>query len=256
MYKLGLKLWSTNNNYIKESLRLYDLKTYQYIELFIVPGSYEKFATLWKKIKIPYIIHAPHSACGLNFAKRSMLKTNFQLAQETFVFAKALNASNIIFHPGTNGKIEETIYQLQKIVNPFNHKILIENKPYYSLNGKKICIGNSPEEIKLILKNSDIGFCLDIGHAIYAANAKKINPLKYIKQFIKLSPQMYHLTDGNYNGIYDEHEHIGKGNFNFNNILKLIPKNSIITIETKKDSKNNLHDFKVDIEILKNTYYY
>ncbi len=37
--KYGLKLWSTNDYYISEAIRLYKEGFYNYIELFIVPDS-------------------------------------------------------------------------------------------------------------------------------------------------------------------------------------------------------------------------
>jgi deoxyribonuclease IV len=252
MYKYGLKLWSTNKQYITEAIKLYEENVYKYIELFVVPNSFNKFISKWKNLKIPYVIHAPHFYCGLNLAKHENLNTNIKLARETFKFANELQASKIIFHPGVDGDIKETVRQL-KILN--DHRILIENKPYYALvkqDGKHlICNGHSPQDIKLIIQKTNVGFCLDIGHAIYSANAKNINSLDYLKQFIKLDPKMFHLTDGNIEGILDQHKHIKKGSFNFKEIFKLIPEKSFISIETEKSFKNKLCDFKNDIATLK-----
>ena len=40
MYKLGLKLWSTNTtDYFLEAIRLFDQKVYEYIELYVVPNT-------------------------------------------------------------------------------------------------------------------------------------------------------------------------------------------------------------------------
>src|SRR3989339_2001938 len=119
MYKLGLKLWSTNKNYIEEAKRLYNEKVFDYIELFAVPNSYDKFICLWKELDIPYIIHAPHYSVGMNLAKKECFKKNLEHAKETFKFANDLNAKFIIFHPGIDGDVKETVIQLNKIKEIF-----------------------------------------------------------------------------------------------------------------------------------------
>jgi hypothetical protein len=69
-----------------------------------------------------------------------------------------------------------------------------------------------------------------------------------MSSFIILSPTMYHVMDGDYNRFYDKHYSIGYGSYPLSNIIKKIPKNAIITIETPKSSVMNLNDFKCDID--------
>ena len=38
----GLKLWSSNENYVKEAVRLFEKGRYQYIELYMLPGTEKK----------------------------------------------------------------------------------------------------------------------------------------------------------------------------------------------------------------------
>ncbi len=162
MHKLGLKLWSTNKNYIDKAIRLYDKQVYSYIELFAVPTSYKSHIHLWKNLNIPFIIHAAHSLTGLNLAQKNQLKQNMKLAHEAQQFADTLNSKHIIFHPGINGTEEETVRQLNKINDS---RILIENKPYYGIPQKNmpqiICNGSTLEHIDFIMKNTNVGFCLD-----------------------------------------------------------------------------------------------
>ena len=42
--KIGLKLWSLNENYIKPARELFKEKIYDYIELYAVPSSLEKLS--------------------------------------------------------------------------------------------------------------------------------------------------------------------------------------------------------------------
>ena len=63
---------------------------------------------------------------------------------------------------------------------------------------------------------------------------------------------MFHISDGEINGKIDKHYNIGKGSFDFNVLFSLIPENSVISVETEKASKDNLNDFVLDMEQLKN----
>jgi len=246
--KLGLKLWSENKNYINEAIKLFEIGIYDYIELYVVPNSYKKHINIWSDLKTPFIIHAPHFKHELNLAKKEYEKRNLELIKETQQFANKLDADKIIVHPGINGDIKETSRQI-KMIN--DSRILIENMPHFSLIPDLNCNGAFIKEIKYILNYNKVGFCLDIGHGIYAANAQKINPLDYLKKLIQLKPKMYHLTDGDYNGRYDFHLHFKKGNFPTRDIVDMLPADALITVETKKDDQDNLDDFVRDIKILK-----
>ena len=248
MYKFGLKLWATNDNYVEPAKKLYDLGLYQYIELFAVPGSYDEFIKHWRNLKIPYVIHAPHYSTGLNFSDKKKLKENINLAGQAFKFADALHADKVIFHPGIDGEIEETVVQLNKINDD---RILIENKPYYALIDDLVCVGNSPEEMKFILDNTNVGFCLDLAHGIYSANARNEDCFVYLKDFLKLNPEMFHLADGDSNSVYDQHKNIGDGTFDIQQIFNILPVDFNLTIETKKNFNDSLSDFERDVILLK-----
>jgi sugar phosphate isomerase/epimerase len=249
MYKIGLKLWSTNDFYIVEAKKLYEEKLYDYIELFVVPGSHKSFLSKWKKLSIPYIIHAPHSAVGLNLSKKDCFRKNIVLSDEAKRFADDLKSDMIIFHPGIDGDIKETVLQLNRIKDD---RFVIENKPYHSSFDDSICVGYSPDQIDIIIKQTGVGFCLDIGHAVYAANSQHISPFFYLRQFISFSPKIYHVSDGNFYGTFDDHKHFGMGNFDLIKILELIQEKAFISIETEKSFKNSLKDFACDVWYIKN----
>jgi len=245
MYRFGLKLWSINKNYIQEAVRLYEKGVYQYIELFAVVGSYKKYISLWKDLQIPYVVHAPHSlGGGLNLAKKELRENNFKLAKESFMYADALNAPIVIFHPGFDGNIKETVTQLKMIKD---NRIVVENKPYETIFPDKFCNGFSVSEISFVLAETGVGFCLDFGHAICAANSSKLDPYEHIGEFNKLNPKMYHLSNKKMGSCLDEHLHLRDGDYDLKKFLKNMPNDSIITIETDKKLQNNLEDFENDI---------
>ncbi|MEI7474090.1 MAG: GNAT family N-acetyltransferase [bacterium] len=246
MINYGLKLWSINENYIDEAQRLYKENIYSYIELYAVPNSID-LADKWAKLNIPIVIHAPHFEHGLNLSIAECFENNIKLLNETFKFADKVNADTIILHSGMSGKIEESINQLNKINDP---RLIIENKPFKVKYNNLNCVGYTPEQIKLILDNTDKGFCFDIGHGICSSNHREVDIYEDIKQYLKLNPKMFHFTDGESNGIYDKHLNFGNGDYDINKIIRLLPENIALTIETIKNSKENLDDFAEDIKYL------
>lgn len=256
-HKLGLKLWSINTDfYYNEAIRLFENNVFDYIELYTVPNSLAT-VSLWKKLKdeykIPFIIHAPHFAHGFNLAKIEKEKTNFEIYCEVKKFADELSAEYIIFHGGIEGNILETARQLASFCD---NRALIENKPKMGLPGdlgSLPCRGFNIDEIKTVIDVAKCCFCFDFGHCICSANAQGIDVYKYCEEFIQtFKPQMFHLTDFlDMTSIYDSHLHLGEGQMDLGKIIKMIPDNSMVTLETVKNSKENIDDFVLDCKNFK-----
>lgn len=244
-YKLGLKLWSINVDfYYKEAKTLYNQGVFNYIELYIVPDTLQ-YIKQWKELHIPFILHAPHFVHGVNLADKTKFNYNKQIYEQVELYRQELNSQYTIIHAGTIGDIHETINQLNQI-KPKN--FVIENKPSHPPYFKeRECRGASFEELLLIIENTGCKFCLDISHAICTANTLNLDPYNYIQQLESLQPSLYHICDGDISSSHDQHLHIGQGNYDFSKIFKIIS-NKPISVETKKDSKNNLNDFIIDVE--------
>lgn len=250
MLNLGLKLGSKDIQYTDEILHYYEQGVFQYIELFTLINTYENTISYWKQFNIPFGIHAPHSAAGLNLAETSAKIENQKKIVESLKFADALHAEYVIFHSGTNGTCEEVVQQL----SPFaDERFLIENKPIRGLNGS-ICVGSIYSDIKFIIDNigNGTGFCLDFGHAICASNTLKKDPISLIKELTTLNPRVYHLTDGNYSSEIDSHLHYGEGTFPLKELLSLVPAGGMITNEAKRNNPDCLEEFKTDSIFVKN----
>lgn len=249
--KLGLKLWSINKNYLEAATELFSQGIYHYIELFTVPGSAD-YIELWQNLDIPYILHAPHSLAGFNPAIKERQDVNLGFIPELDQFREGLNPQYIIFHPGLDGHIDETIKQFCEIRKQFpaiHDLMLVENKPEIGLN-YEACVGSAPQEISRIKEEAKVGFCLDVGHAICAANSGGVEPYDYIRDFIRLQPSMYHLSDGDGQSGQDSHLNYGKGNYDIAGIVQMIPDDFCLTIETDKSSENNLDDFVQDVRYI------
>jgi len=249
--KIGLKLFSTNTDfYYQEAQRLYSEACFDYIELYVVPGT---LATLeqWSKLSIPFSIHAPHSMNGFNLADKTKEISNLKIYQEVKAFANQLGASEIIFHGGADGCIEETVRQLKALQEP---RALLENKPYRAIPNKSdisYCRGYNAEEICYAMEETKCGFCLDFAHAVCAANSQKLDIYAYIEGFLLLAPNYFHLSDVyDLSSEYDAHAHLGKGSLNIQWIKQKIGVSSAVTIETEKSNPQCLDDFKKDIQRL------
>jgi deoxyribonuclease-4 len=240
-FHFGLKLWSPNTELINEIRRVYDQGLFEYIELYVVPGTFDKTIATWRDLAIPYMLHCPHSKHDFNLAKKELRGSNAEVFKEVQQFADALNVTKIVVHSGNAGPLSEAVFQIQQL----NEKrILIENKPKYGMEGQ-ICVGISPEEISTILKETSLSdFVLDFSHAICAANGNKIDPDQYIRQFISMRPAVFHIGDGLSNGTQDVHYHFGEGDFDIAKILSYIPENAQVTIETPLNLQNGLKDFE------------
>ncbi|MDR2766184.1 MAG: sugar phosphate isomerase/epimerase [Holosporaceae bacterium] len=249
MHEFGLKLWSNNTDrYFDEARRLHSAGVFSYVELYVIPDTAETLPK-WKTLGIPLNLHCPHSFHGFNLAAREKEKFNRGVYDQVRRFADELRSEYIVFHCGVDGDIEETARQLRAFDEP---RAIIENKPYkprpevHALQ----CRGATVEEIKYILDEVGCGFCLDVGHAICSANSQKIDRWKYIEEFNKLQPKVYHLTDNSVENEFDQHLHFGDGNFDVGRILSIIGDGKKITVETKKNSETGLGDFEGDVQHL------
>ncbi len=252
MPKIGLKLWSTNVQYIPVARALFVRKVFDYIELFVVPGSIETIPQ-WKALGILYVLHAPHSAVGLNPAKPELRNMNIELVRQVDTFFSALNPEFVIFHPGIDGNLKESISQFCFFGERFPsmyQKVVIENNPQIGVNDER-CLGASPEEIRLLCEGARCWFCLDFGHAICYAAAFRQSWKSVVNDFLKYAPVIFHISDGDVMGVKDQHEHLGDGNYNLEWIIGRLPKDSLLTVETRKDSEVYLNDFEQDVIYLR-----
>lgn len=247
--KIGLKLWSNNTDaYLEEAKRLYKEGWFDYIELYVVPNTLETIQK-WKGLSIPFTLHAPHFAHGVNLAKKENKKINIEAFKEVNEFFNELNAEYTVVHSGIQGTIDESIRQLN-IIKP--KKMLIENKPFIAPLGEhQECRGATIEEIRQVIDEVGCGFCLDIGHAICTANSLNLKPYKYLSEFNSLNPRAYHLSDNFIYSEIDGHKHLGHGNYDFGKILGMINTDKNIAIETNKISKISLDDFIDDIKYIR-----
>lgn len=244
MRKLGLKVWSNNKAYYCDAAKMAEEGVCDFVEIYVIPDSFREYGELWKELNVPVVIHAPHYSHGMNLGEKAKYDFNMKLIEESLKFADILKSNTVIIHPGMEGRKEECVRQIGAA---FDNRLIIENKPFYGKNGLK-CNGAEIDELKYIIEKSRIGFCLDFGHAICAANAIKKDIWEYLQELMLFNPKMYHLTDGMVDGIIDVHMNYGTGTFPLEKLLEMVPDGSFVTNEAAKKYKDSLRDFIEDSE--------
>ncbi len=241
--KYGIKLWSSNNNWYKELINLL-IQDFDYLELLYVPFQ-ENDIQLLIDANIQIVIHAPTLTQGVCFSYDDINK-NLNFFKKTQEFATKVNAEYIIIHPDF-GKKKYFINFLKKIND---QRVLIENMPKYGTENE-LAIGYSKSEINEYMEINNFGFCLDLEKAIKSALAQNISYKEFIKDLLKLKPNMFHISDGKTDNLRDEHLNLGEGDFDLKFLKNCIEKseNKLVILETPK--KNGLNQDILNLKYFK-----
>lgn len=242
-FKFGLKLWSTNVDLIDHAIRLIDEKIFYFIELFVVPG------TLMSPfiVDVPYVIHIPHHKFNVNIGEPDKKEISFKMINESIKWADKLNARYLILHAGSGlmNDAEEFLHEIS------DNRLLIENMPKVGLNDERM-IGYSAVQIEELINGTEMGFCLDFGHATKAAMSLKIGYKEIVSDFLKLKPELFHICDGDIENEKDSHLNIGAGSYDMQYFKEIIQNNhsKLITLETPRSSQLSLDEDLANINIL------
>jgi endonuclease IV len=241
--KFGLKLWSTNRALLSEAAKLVRKDIFQYVELMPVPDT---DISPFFKVNIPYVIHVTTETYGVNIADRNKQRFNMETLDVCREWADKLEAKYLVLHPGY-GSINCAAEFLEKIED---ERILIENMPKIGINNEKM-VGCTVEQLSRLM-NDGLGLCLDFGHAIKAATSLKKDCREYVEELLKLTPSMFHVSDGKLNYEKDEHLHVGEGDFDFSFLAGCIERSEsrYVTLETPRSLASLDEDYR-NLEKLK-----
>lgn len=242
--KFGLKLWSTNIDLVSQAIQSIDEKIFDYIELFVVPDT----QITPFMVDVPFIIHVPNEKFGVNIGDVTKKENNLHKINESIRWANKLDAKYIIIHAG-DGSILCANDTLREIID---NRILVENMPKIGLNNEHM-IGYSPEHIKEIIEHSNIGLCLDFGHAAKASVSIGLEYKEYINMFLEFYPKVFHISDVTLKYEKDNHLNIGEGEFDFGYLLYCINRNpsKLVTIETPRIGQKSLDSDIMNVQLLK-----
>ncbi len=198
-----------------------------------------------KELKLPIVIHSQHRLFGINAADKEKEEINSRSIDFAIKIADIAGAKKIILHPGDLDTPTSTYEQAVNFVKNLKDKrIIIENIPKEQ-EIVRLCM--TPQETKKFLQATGKGLCFDIGHAIWAAINFNEDYKKFIKEFLKLKPVHYHiggLKIHSPNLPLEQRDHLPlrESDFDLKEILKLIPKDAEITLETTTDPQKTLDD--------------
>jgi endonuclease IV len=199
-----------------------------------------------KNFSLPMVIHAEHQSYGVNIADSSKMEINLKSINFARKIADSVNAKLIILHPGVldkgnkNCSLKNTLNFLKEINDD---RIILENLPKdekFPVRGGSL--GYNARIMKNLLKESGQGFCFDVNHAFWTRKNKKIT-YSFIKKYIELNPQHYHIGGQRFNEEY--HTTLGNSDLDLKEILKYYPKDAWITLETLPDIENTEKDLEI-----------
>jgi deoxyribonuclease-4 len=216
---------------------------FQYVELMPIPGTDIR---PFLKAGVPYFIHATTETYGVNIADQSKQGFNMEALGVCREWTDKLEAKYLILHPGY-GSTNDAAEFLDRMRD---ERILIENMPKIGINNEKM-VGYTLEQVSKLMNNR-LGLCLDFGHAIKAATSLKKDYKESIREFLKLKPRMFHVSDGKLKDEKDDHLQIGEGEYDFDFLISCIKENEskYVTLETPRILASLVEDCK-NLEELK-----
>jgi len=187
------------------------------------------------------VVHMAHFRDGVNPANPARRKRNALALGLALSLANQTGAKKIILHPelkeGPDCSVEALV---DFISSSYDSRLLIENMPYSSSGQSHYC--SSPDEIKKVIEETKIGFCLDYPHAAEYAARLNLDLEMLLKNFLALKPRHFHLADTDLRSVFkeqynEEHLNLWEGNLPLELIRKYIPEDAQITLETPKSKK-------------------
>lgn len=253
MAVFGLKLGIHESRLAARAETLWRSGSYAFLELYI-PADADAGATAnWSWYDGPLVLHAPHSGGGFNFSRPEKADSNRRAVELVDMVREALSPEMAVFHPGLDGSEAESLRQIEALRRDFPdlHQILLlENKPYWGLDGER-CLGASPSDMAGLLRRADCGFCLDVRHAFAYAAAAGLPWRGVVEELAALEPALWHAADGCSESLVDSHMHIGDGNMPWREIAGFWNDGTPVTIECRKDPDGDLGDFLDDARRLR-----
>lgn len=183
-------------------------------------------------------VHSPISDMNIASPNESIRNASIDQVKKSIGLANKLNANIVVVHPGQVPFLAR-IFQDKIIENNFNS--LRECADYADEMGIKLCVENMPEMEGYLFKDinhlndlvEELGvfMTLDVGHAHNTGfSPEEMVKSKHIKHI--------HLSDND--GSFDNHEALGSGTIDFDNLvenLNNISYNGVLTIEVKNKAE-------------------
>ncbi len=173
----------------------------------------DQLSTVDMKIQI----HSPMNDLNIASINPTLRRAAIEEIEKTLKLANEIDVEIVTVHPGIYSPLSiywdktaktaiESLNKLKVKGEEYGVKIAMENLPEMWL---ALC--STPEETRDFLDETELDFCLDVGHA-YTSNA--------LDEFLEFNPINLHLHDNL--GEEDSHLALGDGEINFKYIIETL----------------------------------
>lgn len=176
--------------------------------------------------ELVYTVHAPLYDINICSVNTGIMKESVRQIKKVTGWSDYIKVKRIVVHPG---KTPSRDYQVIKEVEKIFKKAIEEIKKaafsrsidlvLENITADDANMGRTPEELKKILDEFDLGLCLDTGHVNLCWDAPRTlkKMAKYIRQI--------HINDNN--GVKDEHLPVGEGKIDWEIYKDIIKKGKV-----------------------------
>lgn len=217
--KFGVKV------FWEESFAKYFEDKADFLEVMAIPGVDYSFL---EGYRLPIVIHVLHCEFGINFADKNLVEKNREAVDFAIELADKYGAEKIIVHFGLKLNNDCSFENAVDFFKKLDERVLIENC------GKRNNFVYSPENAGRALSDTGKRLVFDVNHAIVAAGELGEDYMKFIERFLKLNPVHFHIG-GQKLGVGDGHLFFDESNIPVGEILKMLPSDAWVTIETGTD---------------------
>jgi sugar phosphate isomerase/epimerase len=245
--KIGVSTLALYSQPLKEVLECLEGRKVDYCEIINEFPYHQIDDGFLESYNIKLSVHAPLSDINLASHNQNIRRTSLEEVKRSMDLAVEWNAEVVVVHPGSmpimGSKIKEKILD-------YNLTSLQACSIHAQDCGVTMCVENMPnidgllyqDLLKLdnLVKDIDAYMTLDVGHAhnngFSAEEMLKYSRIKHV-----------HFSDND--GTFDQHNALGKGNIDFESILKTLKKikyHGILVVEVK-----NLQDVFHSLDYLK-----
>jgi len=197
---------------------------------------------------LKYSVHAPFADINIASPSKPILKATLKRLEKSIACASALNAYVWIFHPGLKTGVSMFYPGMDWLQNMRTTRLLYKIASDYGL---KVAIENVPEPYPFLMKSvedftrfyeevhENIGLAFDVGHA---------NLNGQIERFLTVfADKIRHIHAHDNQGKDDQHLAIAHGSVDWKNVanmLKRIPYDKIVIVESVEQVEESMHKLK------------
>lgn len=195
---------------------------------------------IFESYSIKTTVHSPISDMNLASPNESIRNASIDQIKKSIKLANQLDTEVVVVHPG----------QIPFLARIFKEKIMEHNfnslkdcAVYAQEMGVEMCVENMPDmegylfkdinNLNNLVDQLEVFMTLDVGHAHNTGFSTT--------EMVKL-PRMKHIHLSDNDGSFDNHEALGKGTIDFDNLLKNLKNinySGVLTLEVKNRAEIN-----------------